>query len=174
LFVEKFVPRVEALNVGDPADEDTDVGPVIDEDARERIFAWIRESSGEVLTGGELEGDLIRPTVIANPDAKDKVSCEEVFGPVCTVTAVDTLDEAIELANGTRYGLQAGIFTGRIESALQAAHELEFGGVTINEAPTFRADQMPYGGVKDSGNTREGPAYAVRELTEERVVVIEL
>jgi acyl-CoA reductase-like NAD-dependent aldehyde dehydrogenase len=172
-FVQKFVPRVEALSVGDPADEDTDVGPVIDEDARERILDWIRASSGEVLTGGDLDGELIRPTVIANPDPKDKVSCEEVFGPVCTVTAVDSLDEAIDLANGTRYGLQAGIFTGRIDTALRAAHELEFGGVTINEAPTFRADQMPYGGVKDSGNTREGPAYAVRELTEERVVVIQ-
>ena len=84
------------------------------------------------------------------------------------------LDEAIELANSTRYGLQAGIFTGDIHPALQAAQRLEFGGVTVNEAPTFRADQMPYGGVKESGNTREGPAYAVRELTEERVVVLQL
>jgi acyl-CoA reductase-like NAD-dependent aldehyde dehydrogenase len=97
-----------------------------------------------------------------------------VFGPVCTVTAVDSLEQAIELANSTRYGLQAGIFTSRLDSALKAAHELEFGGVTVNEAPTFRADQMPYGGVKDSGNTREGPAYAVREMTEEHLVVIDL
>ena len=102
------------------------------------------------------------------------MSCEEVFGPVCTVTAYDTLDEAIELANGTRYGLQAGIFTRDLKRALAAAARLEFGGVTVNEAPTFRADQMPYGGVKDSGNTREGPAYAVRELTEDRLVVLEL
>ena len=85
-----------------------------------------------------------------------------------------SLDEAIELANGTRYGLQAGIFTANVKSALEAARRLEFGGVTVNEAPTFRADQMPYGGVKDSGNTREGPAYAVRELTEERVIVLQL
>jgi acyl-CoA reductase-like NAD-dependent aldehyde dehydrogenase len=90
------------------------------------------------------------------------------------VNAVDSLDEAIRLANDTRYGLQAGIFTGSLDGALRAAQELEFGGVTVNEAPTFRADQMPYGGVKDSGNTREGPAYAVRELTEERLVVIDL
>ena len=103
-----------------------------------------------------------------------KVSCEEVFGPVCTVNSVSSMDEAIELANGTRYGLQAGIFTTKLETALRAAQELEFGGVIVNEAPTFRADQMPYGGVKDSGNTREGPAYAVRELTEERLVVIDL
>jgi acyl-CoA reductase-like NAD-dependent aldehyde dehydrogenase len=89
------------------------------------------------------------------------------------VTAYGTLDEAIELANGTPFGLQAGIFTSRLEAALRAAEGLEFGGLTVNEAPTFRADQMPYGGVKDSGNTREGPAYAIRELTEERLVVIE-
>jgi acyl-CoA reductase-like NAD-dependent aldehyde dehydrogenase len=178
-FLSAFLPRVEALQVGDPADEDTDVGPVIDEDARERILAWIdeaRTAGAEILAGGELDGDgeLIRPTVIADPSPEAKVSCEEVFGPVCTVSAYDTLGEAIELANGTRYGLQAGIFTGSIASALRAARELEFGGVTVNEAPTFRADQMPYGGVKDSGNTREGPAYSVRELTEERVVVVQL
>ena len=102
------------------------------------------------------------------------MSCDEVFGPVVTLTKVGSLDEAIELANSTRFGLQAGIFTSDIRSALRAARELEFGGVIVNEAPTFRADQMPYGGVKASGNTREGPAYAVHELTEERLVVIEL
>jgi len=128
----------------------------------------------EVLTGGDLDDELIKPTVIAGAARDLKVSCEEVFGPVCTVNRVGSLDEAIELANSTRYGLQAGIFTASLESALRAAQELEFGGVTINEAPTFRADQMPYGGVKASGNTREGPAYAVRELTEERLVVLQL
>jgi len=173
-FVTELVPLVEKLRVGDPADEETDVGPVIDQDARDRILEWIRETSGEVLAGGELDGELIRPTVIVNPAREDKVSCEEVFGPVCTVTAVDSLDEAIELANATRYGLQAGIFTASIANALTAAERLEFGGVTVNEAPTFRTDQMPYGGVKDSGNTREGPRYAVREMTEERLVVVEL
>jgi acyl-CoA reductase-like NAD-dependent aldehyde dehydrogenase len=173
-FVQQLVPLVEALKVGDPADEETDVGPVIDEDARKRILEWIKASSGQVLTGGELEGELIRPTVIANPGREDQVSCEEVFGPVCTVTAVGSIDEAIELANGTRYGLQAGIFTASLDNALRAAQGLDFGGVTVNEAPTFRSDQMPYGGVKDSGNTREGPHYAVREMTEERLVVVEL
>jgi acyl-CoA reductase-like NAD-dependent aldehyde dehydrogenase len=173
-FVRELVPLVEALKVGDPGDEDTDVGPVIDEGARKRILEWIEASSGQVLTGGELEGELIRPTVIANPGRDDEVSCEEVFGPVCTVTAVDSIDEAIELANGTRYGLQAGIFTTSLDNALRAAQELEFGGVTVNEAPTFRSDQMPYGGVKDSGNTREGPHYAVREMTEERLIVVDL
>jgi acyl-CoA reductase-like NAD-dependent aldehyde dehydrogenase len=176
-FLSSFVPRVEELRLGDPAEEETDVGPVIDEDARERILSWIdkaRQGGARILTGGETDGELIRPTVIADAGPDLEVSCEEVFGPVCTVNSFGSLDEAIELANGTRFGLQAGIFTTSLESALKAAQELEFGGVTVNEAPTFRADQMPYGGVKDSGNTREGPAYAVRELTEDRLVVIDL
>ena len=173
-FLDRYVPLVEGLKLGDPADEETDVGPVIDADARERILAWIEESGAAVLTGGTLDGELIRPTVLADAPADAKVCREEVFGPVVVVNRYGTLDEAIALANGTRYGLQAGIFTGGLQSALRAAQELEFGGVTVNEAPTFRADQMPYGGVKDSGNTREGPAYTVREMTEERLVVLEL
>ena len=176
-FLERFLPGVEALQAGDPSDEETDVGPVIDDDARERILAWIEEAKtlgAEVLTGGGADGAVISPTVIAGAPPEAKVSCEEVFGPVVTVSAYDTFDEAVDLANGTRFGLQAGIFTADVRRALQAAHELEFGGVTVNEAPTFRADQMPYGGIKDSGTTREGPAYAVREMTEERVVVLQL
>jgi acyl-CoA reductase-like NAD-dependent aldehyde dehydrogenase len=176
-FVAGFLPKVDELVVGDPADAETDVGPVIDEGARERILAWIdeaRDGGAEVLAGGDLDGDLIRPTVIANAAPDLKVCREEVFGPVCVVNQYESLDEAIALANGTRYGLQAGIFTADIRAALTAARNLEFGGVTVNEAPTFRSDQMPYGGVKDSGNTREGPAYSVRELTEPRVVIIDL
>ena len=176
-FVERFVPKVEALRVGDPADEETDVGPVIDEDAKTRILEWIdeaRSGGAEVLAGGEERDGLIQPTVIVGAAPELKVSCDEVFGPVVTVNAVDSLDEAIAIANSTRFGLQAGIYTNAIGTALKAARELEFGGVTVNEAPTFRTDQMPYGGVKDSGNTREGPAYAVRELTEERLVVLQL
>jgi len=174
-FVERFLPKVEALSVGDPADEETDVGPVIDEGARERILAWVRESGGEILLGGDTTDEgLIKPTVIGSPAPDAKVSCDEVFGPVCTITPYETLEEAVALSNATRFGLQAGIFTANLRTALRAAQELDFGGVTVNEAPTFRADQMPYGGVKDSGNTREGPAYAVRELTEERLVVLQL
>jgi acyl-CoA reductase-like NAD-dependent aldehyde dehydrogenase len=175
-FVGELVPRVEALRTGDPGDDETDVGPLIDEDARERVLAWIEEAragGAEVLAGGELEEGVLRPTLIVKAPPEAKVSCEEVFGPVVTVAPYGSLDEAIERANGTRYGLQAGIFTGSLHSALRAARELEFGGVTVNEAPTFRADQMPYGGVKASGNTREGPAYAVRELTEDRLVVVQ-
>jgi acyl-CoA reductase-like NAD-dependent aldehyde dehydrogenase len=176
-LVSRLVPKVEALVVGDPLDEATDVGPLIDPGSRDRVLAWIEEArtaGAEILTGGTLAEGLVRPTVIANAAPELRVSCEEVFGPVCTIAPYDTLDEAIELANGTRYGLQAGIFTRDVKTALDAVQRLEFGGVTVNEAPTFRADQMPYGGVKASGNTREGPAYAAREFTEERLVVIEL
>jgi acyl-CoA reductase-like NAD-dependent aldehyde dehydrogenase len=174
-FIGRFIPKVEALQVGDPAEEDTDVGPVIDEDARERIVSWIEEAKAggaTVLTGGEVADGLLRPTVLADVTSEMKVSCLEVFGPLCTVSAYDSVDEAFALANGTEYGLQAGIFTGSVHTALAAANKLEFGGVTVNEAPTFRADQMPYGGVKASGNTKEGPHYAVREMTEERLVVL--
>jgi acyl-CoA reductase-like NAD-dependent aldehyde dehydrogenase len=175
-FVAAFVPKVEALKVGDPADDETDVGPVIDEGSRARIRGWIDEataSGAELLTGGDDEGGLLRPAVLANVADAEKVSCEEVFGPVVVVNPVDSVDEGIERANGTRFGLQAGIFTASLDTALDAADRLEFGGVVVNEAPTFRSDQMPYGGVKASGNTREGPAYAVREMTEERLVVIQ-
>jgi acyl-CoA reductase-like NAD-dependent aldehyde dehydrogenase len=173
-FIGRFVPKVEALKVGDPGDEETDVGPVIDEGARERIVSWIEEAKAEgatVLTGGDVADGLLRPTVLADVTPEMKVSCLEVFGPLCTVSAYDTVEEAFDLANGTEYGLQAGVFTANVQTALAAADALEFGGVTINEAPTFRADQMPYGGVKSSGNTKEGPHYAVREMTEERLIV---
>ena len=176
-FLERFLPLVRGLEVGDPAGEATDVGPVISDGDRDRILSWIEEAKAagaEILTGGTVEDDLLQPTVIAGAPPDAKVSCEEVFGPVCTVTRVESFEEAIALANGTRFGLQAGVFTRDVQLALRAARELEFGGVTVNEAPTFRADQMPYGGVKDSGNTREGPAWAVREMTEERLVVLEL
>src|SRR5437764_199868 len=125
-FVEQFLPKVGELMVGDPADEETDVGPVIDESSRERIRDWIEEaraSGARVLAGGDTDGDLIRPTVIANAGPELKVSCEEVFGPVCTVNSVGSVDEAIELANGTRYGLQAGIFTSKLETAMHPAEQ---------------------------------------------------
>src|SRR5207302_10242494 len=174
-FVRAFLPKVEALKVGDPGDDDTDVGPLIDADARTRVLAWIEEaarSGAKVLAGGERDG-LILPTVLAEVSDAEKASCEEIFGPAVVVNPVDSIDEAIARANGTRYGLQAGVFTASLDTALDAAERLDFGGVTVNEAPTFRSDQMPYGGVKASGNTKEGPAYAVREMTEERLVVIQ-
>src|SRR4051794_6508116 len=174
-FTERFLAAVATLKTGDPAEEDTDVGPVIDADARTRILGWVDEAvsaGARLLAGGEVVNGLVPPTVLADPPDDAKVTCEEVFGPVCTIAACADLDEALRRANGTRYGLQAGLFTRSVETALRLAPQLEFGGVTVNEAPTFRSDQMPYGGIKASGNTREGPLHAVRELTEERLVVL--
>jgi acyl-CoA reductase-like NAD-dependent aldehyde dehydrogenase len=177
-LVEKLVPKIEALQVGDPLDPDTQVGPVIDHDNRDRIKAWVDqavEGGAKLLAGGEVGDDgLLRPALLDDVDITMSVACNEVFGPVVTIARISSLEQAIELANGTEYGLQAGIFTRDISTALKAAQELEFGGVTLNEAPTFRADQMPYGGVKESGNTREGPRFAVEEMTEPRLVVINL
>jgi acyl-CoA reductase-like NAD-dependent aldehyde dehydrogenase len=174
-FLERFLPKVEALVTGDPAADTTDVGPVIDEDARSRIVAWVEEAqaAGAKLLAGSTDAVPLAPIVLGEAPESAKVVCDEVFGPVCVVNAVDSLADAYERANGTDYGLQAGIFTGSISTALAAAEALEFGGVTVNEAPTFRADQMPYGGIKGSGNTKEGPAYTVREMTEERLVVLQ-
>jgi acyl-CoA reductase-like NAD-dependent aldehyde dehydrogenase len=174
-FLDRFLPKVEALVVGDPADETTDVGPVIDADARTRIAEWVEEAqaAGAKLLAGSAEADPLGPIVLAEAPESARVVCDEVFGPVCVVNAVDSLEDAYARANGTDYGLQAGIFTGSIATALSAAQVLEFGGVTVNEAPTFRADQMPYGGVKGSGNTKEGPPYTIREMTEERLVVLQ-
>jgi acyl-CoA reductase-like NAD-dependent aldehyde dehydrogenase len=174
-FLERFLPKVQALVVGDPADEATDVGPVIDEDARARIGKWVEEAqaAGARLLAGTAERDPLGPIVLGEAPESARVVCDEVFGPVCVVNAVDSLEDAYTRANGTEYGLQAGIFTASIATALAAAEALDFGGVTVNEAPTFRADQMPYGGVKGSGNTKEGPAYTIREMTEERLVVMQ-
>jgi acyl-CoA reductase-like NAD-dependent aldehyde dehydrogenase len=176
-FLARFLAKVGALAVGDPADESVDVGPVIDADSRERVLAWVAEAraaGARVLAGGEVVDGCIAPTVLADADDALRVSCDEVFGPVVVVNRFETLDEAIARANGTPFGLQAGVFTRSLDVALAAARGLEFGGVLVNETPTFRSDQMPYGGVKESGNTREGPAWAVRSMTEERLVVIQL
>ena len=174
-FLTRLVPKVEALHVGDPADEATDVGPVIDGASRERIRAWIEEAvaaGAEVVTGGPEETALLRPTVLRGVTPEMKVCSQEIFGPVCSVIPYDSLEEAFEQANSTEYGLQAAIFTRSIEPAVRAAARLEFGSVMINEAPEWRVDQMPYGGTKASGNTKEGPAYTIREMTEERLVVL--
>jgi acyl-CoA reductase-like NAD-dependent aldehyde dehydrogenase len=176
-FAERLTAAVERLKVGDPNEADTDVGPLIDDDARRRVEEWIDEaadSGAERLAGGTFDGDHLRPTVLDGVATDVRAWEREIFGPVLGLRTFDSLDEAIELANDTAYGLQAGIFTHNLTAAITASERLEFGGVTINEAPTFRVDQMPYGGTKESGNTREGPHYTVREMTEERMVVIKL
>ena len=174
---DALVARVEALVVGDPLDPSTDVGPLITKAARDRVVEWIDQATdagAQVATGGTVADELLQPTVLTAVTPTMRVFADEVFGPVVGLTSFTTVDEAIDLANATRYGLQAGIFTSQVDRALGWARRLHFGAVLINETPTFRADQMPYGGIKDSGNTREGPAAAVRSMTESRLVVIDL
>ena len=176
-FREIFTAAVRDLRVGDPMDDATDVGPLIDADNRDRVVEWIDEAlrgGARALTGAEVRDGLLQPTVIEGIDPAMRVSCEEVFGPVVGLAPYGGIDEAIDLANSSPFGLQAGIFTARADRALAWARRLRFGGVTINETPTFRADQMPYGGVKDSGNTREGPRYAVEHMTERKLVLVAL
>jgi len=177
-YTERLVANVGELTVGDPLDPETDVGPLISPDDRDRVKDWVDEAvaaGAELLTGGELvdEGRCLAPTVLGSPSRESKVWCEEIFGPVATIDRYSDFGEALRMANDSKFGLQAGVFTRDVGRGLEAADALEFGGVLINEVPTFRADQMPYGGVKDSGNTREGPAYSVIELTEERFVTFQ-
>lgn len=175
-FTTALAGHVDSLVVGDPLDEATDVSALISTGERDRVLGWIEEAAGagaRVVTGGGLQADgVLRPTVIADAAPELKVCTKEVFGPVVAITPYDTLDEALALANDTTFGLQAAIFTADISVALRAVRELDFGGVLVNEVPTWRADQQPYGGIRDSGNTREGPAYSVREMTELRMVVL--
>ena len=175
-FCDALAKLVSELVVGDPLDEATDVSALISTDDRERVKGSIDEAvagGAQILTGGDVRDGLLTPTVLRGVTPDMKVCRDEVFGPVVGVQTYSTLDEALDLANDTRYGLQAGIYTASLATALRAARELDFGGVLVNEVPTWRADQMPYGGVRESGNTREGPAYAVREMTEERLVVVQ-
>jgi acyl-CoA reductase-like NAD-dependent aldehyde dehydrogenase len=173
-LVAELAKAAAGLVVGDPLDEATDVGPLIDPVARDRVRSWIDAATAagaSVVTGGVVDEDgLLRPTVVDGLDTDLDLWCKEAFGPVVGVRAYDTIDEAFELANDSDFGLHAGIFTNDLGVALRAVKELDFGGVLVNEVPTFRADQQPYGGVRDAGNTREGPAYAIEEMTSLRFV----
>jgi len=175
-FVAALVDQVSSLVLGDPLDETTDVSSLISEHDTERVSSWIEEAvagGAHVEIGGRVEGRLLEPTVLTGVQPEMKVCADEVFGPVVGIAPYDAVDDALRLANDTRYGLQAAIYTNDLDVALRAARTLDFGGVLVNEVPTWRTDQMPYGGLRDSGNTREGPAYAVREMTEERLIVIQ-
>lgn len=176
-FVERLSANVEALVVGDPLEEETDVSALISKKDRDRVAGWIEEAvaAGAVVrAGGKVNGEgILQPTVLSGVLPEMKVCAMEVFGPLVGVQGYAELDDALRLANDTRYGLQAAIFTADLDDALHAAETLDFGGVLVNEVPTYRADQQPYGGLRDSGNTREGPRYAVREMTDERVVIIQ-
>jgi len=176
-FVQRLLSRVAALHVGDPRDEQTDVGPMIDEAAAKRAERWVGEAvegGAEVLTGGERQGAMFAPTVLANVKPEMKVCAEEVFAPIVTVSPFDDFAEAVRQVDESRYGLQAGVFTNDIKRAFYAFENIEVGGVVINDVPTFRADHMPYGGVKDSGYGREGLRWAIEEMTELRLLVLNL
>ncbi|SEL42124.1 succinate semialdehyde dehydrogenase [Blastococcus sp. DSM 46786] len=174
-LTDRVVEAVGKLVTGDPTDSATDVGPLIDEQAARRVESWVDEAvaaGGRLLAGGTRDGASYAPTVLADVPVDVKVSCEEVFGPVVVLDTVDSLDEAFARVNDSRFGLQAGVFTRDLQVAFRAAQVLEVGGVVIGDVPSFRADQMPYGGVKDSGTGREGVRAAMEDLTEERVLVL--
>jgi glyceraldehyde-3-phosphate dehydrogenase (NADP+) len=170
-------PKVEGLTTGNPLDEKTKVGPMIREQEARRVEQWVQEAvkgGGRVVTGGARRGAMYVPTIIADTKPEMRVSCEELFGPVVAFTPFDGVDEALALANNSRFGLAAGVFTESLDTAMKFARELQTGNVHINWGPQWRADLMPYGGLKESGFGKEGPRYAVREMTELKMVVFHL
>ncbi|TMW72263.1 aldehyde dehydrogenase family protein [Alteribacter natronophilus] len=165
----------ENLKVGNPQDDDTRVGPLIDEKSAERIEEWVNEavsSGARVVSGGRRDGAIYYPTVLTDVKPEMKVVCEEVFAPVVVVVPYSDIHDAIRQANDSRFGLQVGVFTTNIDLAMNAAKQLRYGGVILNDVSTFRADTMPYGGIKDSGVGKEGPKYAIEEMTDEKIIVI--
>lgn len=176
-FTDSLLKNVKELVVGDPTDLNTSVGPMISEQDAIRAENWIAEAVSEgavLLTGGVRKGPVLQPTVITGVKPHMKVVCEEIFAPVVTLIEYDTFEEGLAIANNSKYGLQAGLFTNTIPLAMEAAKKLEVGGVIINDTSVFRVDEMPYGGIKESGLGREGPKYAIDELTEQRLVVFSL
>jgi acyl-CoA reductase-like NAD-dependent aldehyde dehydrogenase len=172
----ELVRAVSALSVGDPALESTEVGPMISAGECKRVLSWIEEAraaGGRVLAGGTGEGAICQPAVLAGAPRDTRVHREEIFGPALVISRCTDLRSAVAEANDSRFGIHAGVFTGRLDDALYAARELEFGGVLINEVPTYRADQQPYGGVRDSGNTFEGPHFSLREMTRIKLVSLQ-
>ncbi|GGM67868.1 aldehyde dehydrogenase [Thermopolyspora flexuosa] len=174
-FADRLVAKVKALVTGDPADERTQVGPMVSEQAARRVEQWVREAveaGGRLLAGGGRTGALVEPTVLADVPDDARVCREEVFGPVLVLRRVASVDEAFAVVNDSAYGLQAGVFTTSLATAFRAAKELEVGGVIIGDVPSYRADQMPYGGVKDSGMGREGLRSAMEDYTYPRTTVL--
>jgi acyl-CoA reductase-like NAD-dependent aldehyde dehydrogenase len=174
-FRDRFVARTERLTLGDPLDDHTEIGPLINDGAAERIEAWLQEAQAggaQVVAGGTRDGRMFKPTVLTDVTRDMKVVCEEVFGPVVTLTPYDEFDEALAQVNDSPFGLQTGVFTRDLGRAMRAVHKLDVGGVIINDSPTFRVDQMPYGGNKLSGVGREGPRFAVEDMTTLKMVVI--
>ena len=175
-WTTRFVERARNLQTGDPLDEATELSVMINEEAARRAESWIEEAvraGARLLCGGTRHGALLAATVLTNVHSEMRVCSEEVFAPVATIQTFSCFTEALTEANNTRYGLQAGVFTHDMRRTFQAAERLEFGGVTINDAPAFRVDNMPYGGVKLSGAGREGVRYAMEEMTEPRMIVVD-
>ncbi len=176
-FMSKFTEETKKLRLGDPMLEDTDVGPVIDTASADRIMRWIEDaldSGAKLITGGRRDGSLIEPTVLTGVPHRCDVSSGEVFGPVVHVERYRDFDEALNEVNNSRYGLQAGVFTKDMKKAFKAYGALEVGGVIVNDYPSFRVENMPYGGVKDSGVGKEGVRYAIEEMTELKLMVVNL
>ncbi len=174
-FLKEFIPRVRALRCGDPMDENTDVGPLIRPSDADRVSQWISEAvagGAQILCGGKTKGSVVEPTMLTNTTPSMRVNCEEIFGPVKTVEAYDDFDEAIARINDSPFGLQAGVFVRDSRLLFRAYEELQVGGVIAGDVPTFRIDNMPYGGIKDSGLGREGLRYAIEEMTEPKLLVM--
>jgi glyceraldehyde-3-phosphate dehydrogenase (NADP+) len=176
-FLATFVPRVQKLKVGDPLEEATEVGPMISEADARRADEWINEAiaaGAHLLCGGKRKGSLLEPTVLTGTRPEQRVNCREVFAPVVTVESYEDFGEAVRRVNDSVYGLQAGVFTRDAKLLFHAYEELEVGGVIAGDVPTFRIDHMPYGGVKDSGLGREGLRYALEEMTEQKILVVNM
>ncbi len=174
-FTEDVVARVAALKSGDPLDEETDVGPLIDTAAAGRVDEWVRDAvagGAVVLTGGERDGSLWQPTVLANLRPSMRVSCDEAFAPLIGLFSYEHVEDAIEAAGSSDFGLQAGLFTKDMNVVELAFDRIEVGGLMVNDVSTFRVDHMPYGGVKSSGTGREGLRYAIEEMTELKLVTL--
>jgi acyl-CoA reductase-like NAD-dependent aldehyde dehydrogenase len=175
-FTSLLLEEAGKVKMGDPMDENTDIGCLVDENAAKRVETWIQESTasgGKILCGGKRRGAAVEPTVIFEPAVNEKVVCEEIFGPIVVILKYENIDDAIREANNSEFGLQAGIFTNNIEIAYSAASKLEVGGVVINGTSNFRLDHWPYGGVKQSGIGREGPRYAIEDMTETKMIVFQ-
>jgi glyceraldehyde-3-phosphate dehydrogenase (NADP+) len=176
-FVEKFTQKVKGLKMGDPLDDANHLGPMIDEENLGRVEAWVNEAKAagaKVITGGKREGNFYEPTILLDTTPKMKVSCMEVFAPVVTITKIDDFKAGLDGVNESSYGLQAGVFTNNLSNAFLAFELLEVGGVIINDVPAYRVDHMPYGGVKMSGFGREGVKYAIEEMTEIRLMALNM
>ncbi len=175
-FQQRFVTATQALITGDPTSDHTDIGPMINEQAAQRVEKWVKEALSQgahsLAGGGSREGRLVPPVVLDTVTDAMSVMNQEVFGPVVNLIPFDDFDTALAQVNNSRFGLQAGVYTRDLNKALRAVDKLDVGGVMINDVPTFRVDQMPYGGVKDSGVGREGPRFAVEEMTTLKMVVI--